>query len=145
MEMEMEMDNGDEDGDGDRDGDGVDGGDCDDDCFYLRCVTFQESFSERTRKRQLIGICFVSIPIPIPIPITDPHRLITRLGVVGWVRNTSKGTVEGEAEGPPEAVDQMYDDHYHRHLHHYQLPASPSPSSQEDVAQHSGIKKVPHR
>lgn len=30
-----------------------------------------------------------------------------RLGITGWVRNTSEGTVEVEAQGPSEAVDTL--------------------------------------
>lgn len=30
-----------------------------------------------------------------------------RLGVAGWVRNTSRGDVEAYAEGPPAAVDDL--------------------------------------
>jgi len=30
-----------------------------------------------------------------------------RLGVVGWVRNRSDGTVELEAEGPDETISQL--------------------------------------
>jgi acylphosphatase len=31
------------------------------------------------------------------------------LGVSGWVRNNSDGSVEGEFEGPPAAVDRLVD------------------------------------
>lgn len=30
-----------------------------------------------------------------------------RLGLVGWVQNTPKGTVVGEVEGPPDEVEKM--------------------------------------
>nr|XP_048283537.1 acylphosphatase-2 isoform X1 [Myodes glareolus] len=30
-----------------------------------------------------------------------------KIGVVGWVKNTSKGTVTGQVQGPEEKVDSM--------------------------------------
>uniref|UniRef100_A0A3Q2CYR5 Acylphosphatase 2 n=1 Tax=Cyprinodon variegatus TaxID=28743 RepID=A0A3Q2CYR5_CYPVA len=30
-----------------------------------------------------------------------------RLGLVGWVKNTSRGTVVGRVQGPAEAVEEM--------------------------------------
>ncbi|XP_048865229.1 acylphosphatase-2-like [Brienomyrus brachyistius] len=30
-----------------------------------------------------------------------------RLGVCGWVKNTSKGTVMGQVQGPPDLVNEM--------------------------------------
>ncbi|XP_036403011.1 acylphosphatase-2-like [Megalops cyprinoides] len=30
-----------------------------------------------------------------------------RLGLVGWVKNTHKGTVVGQVQGPPEQVKEM--------------------------------------
>jgi acylphosphatase len=35
------------------------------------------------------------------------RRRAEQLGVAGWVRNTSAGTVEGVFEGPAAAVDEM--------------------------------------
>uniref|UniRef100_A0ABI7VQT2 Acylphosphatase n=1 Tax=Felis catus TaxID=9685 RepID=A0ABI7VQT2_FELCA len=31
-----------------------------------------------------------------------------KIGVVGWVKNTSKGTVTGQVQGPEEKVNSMY-------------------------------------
>ncbi|XP_050828299.1 acylphosphatase-2 isoform X1 [Serinus canaria] len=31
-----------------------------------------------------------------------------KLGVVGWVKNTSQGTVTGQVQGPEERVNEMY-------------------------------------
>ncbi|KAL2305657.1 hypothetical protein Nmel_003542, partial [Mimus melanotis] len=30
-----------------------------------------------------------------------------KLGVVGWVKNTSQGTVTGQVQGPEEKVNEM--------------------------------------
>ena len=35
------------------------------------------------------------------------HRRAAGLGLAGWVRNRSDGSVEAEFEGPPEAVGAM--------------------------------------
>lgn len=35
------------------------------------------------------------------------RREAERLGVAGWARNCSDGTVEGHLEGPPDAVDAV--------------------------------------
>ena len=35
------------------------------------------------------------------------HQTAQRLGVCGWVRNTSRGTVLGEMEGPINAVEEF--------------------------------------
>ncbi|XP_062934535.1 acylphosphatase-2 isoform X6 [Cynocephalus volans] len=44
-----------------------------------------------------------------------------KIGVVGWVKNTSKGTVMGQVQGPEEKVNSMDPPLLHS-VHPYQLP-----------------------
>ncbi|XP_022706447.1 acylphosphatase-1-like isoform X2 [Varroa jacobsoni] len=57
----------------------------------------------------------------------------TSLGVVGWIRNTSRDTVEGEIQGPAEAFDKMK----------IWLRTTGSPQSQIDNAEFTNEKDIP--
>lgn len=56
-----------------------------------------------------------------------------RTGVVGWVKNTSQGTVAGQLQGPEENVNEMK----------AWLTNVGSPSSQIDRADFSNEKEIP--
>ncbi|XP_069787525.1 acylphosphatase-2-like isoform X4 [Narcine bancroftii] len=43
--------------------------------------------------------------ISVPTDYTEEHA--RKLGVVGWVRNTRKGTVDGQVQGKEELVELM--------------------------------------
>lgn len=63
------------------------------------------------------GVGFVSVALPAvgscsgPEPshafVLSPQSEAKRLGLVGWVRNTSHGTVQGQAQGPAARVREL--------------------------------------
>ncbi|XP_030304122.1 acylphosphatase-2 [Calypte anna] len=56
-----------------------------------------------------------------------------KLGVVGWVKNTSQGTVTGQVQGPEDKVDAMKS----------WLSKVGSPSSRIDRTNFSNEKEIP--
>ncbi|XP_045740953.1 acylphosphatase-2 isoform X14 [Mirounga angustirostris] len=55
-----------------------------------------------------------------------------KIGVVGWVKNTSKGTVTGQVQGPEEKVNSMM----------FWLSKVGSPSSRIDRTNFSNEKTI---
>lgn len=42
-----------------------------------------------------------------PLSVFSPQGEAQRLGLVGWVRNSSHGTVQGQVQGPAERVREL--------------------------------------
>lgn len=57
------------------------------------------------------SVLYVSVLALIVLSLYFPNQYTEqeakKLGVVGWVKNTSQGTVTGQVQGPEEKVNEM--------------------------------------
>ncbi|XP_008638005.1 PREDICTED: acylphosphatase-1 [Corvus brachyrhynchos] len=70
--------------------------------------------------------------LPVARSTTSPEGEAKRLGLVGWVQNTSHGTVQGQIQGPTSRVRELQE----------WLRKIGSPQSRISRAEFSNEKKI---